>query len=81
MRTWRRFGGCWEVAVAEISDEQLQTLLNAAYLFGLEDGVQLPLTSAAGAAEMARIIREEEPDRLTRRVLWMFDRDSEVSRG
>lgn len=69
------------VFVAEISDEQLQTLLNAAYLFGLEDGVQMPLTSAAGAAEMVRSIREEELDRLTRRVLWMFDRDSEVSRG
>jgi len=67
--------------MAEVSDEQLQTLLNAAYLFGLEDGVQMPLTSAAGAAEMVRSIREEELDRLTRRVLWMFDRDSEVSRG
>lgn len=67
--------------MAEISDEQLQTLLNAAYLFGLEDGVQMPLVSAAGAAEMVRIIREEEPDRVTRRVLWMFDRDSEESRG
>lgn len=67
--------------MAEISDEQLQTLLNAAYLFGLEDGVQIPLASAAGAAEMVRIIKAEEPDRVTRRVLWMFDRDSEVSRG
>lgn len=67
--------------MAEVSDEQLQTLLNAAYLFGLEDGVQMPLTSAAGAAEMVRSIREEELDRLTRHVLWMFDRDSEVSRG
>ncbi len=67
--------------MVEVSDEQLQALLNAAYLFGLEDGVQMPLVSAAGAVEMVRIIRAEESERVTRRVLWMFDRDSEVARG
>ena len=58
------------------TEKQLAALLSAAYLFGLEDGIQMPQLGAAAAKETARMIRDYAPYRVTNRVLSMLDADA-----
>lgn len=63
----------------EYTESEVAALLSAAYLFGLEDGIQMPQASAQDAKETAGLIRAEAADRVLGRVMFMLDADSEAS--
>ncbi|WP_220815672.1 hypothetical protein [Pseudomonas paralcaligenes] len=62
-----------------MTDQQLQAVLSAAYLFGLEDGMRMPMQGEAAAKQVVKMIRNEHPERVAGRVSFLLEKDIEAN--